>query len=189
MGQLTVELVATYGVMAGCKPEHMPLLLAIIEAFKNPSVDWQGATTTTAATVPVMIISGPILDKLGIGYSSGELGSFMNKTHGDSVNVTAAEMAVKTTGRYCRCIWMPTYQSAWDASHHGTKGVPVLDGGGKVLPDVVKVMISSSTASKGLSRARSRPFCPLQQKVISMNSVLQGKKKIKIHRVAWYLGK
>ena len=77
MGQLTVELVAIYGVMAGCKPEHMPLLLAVVEAFKNPSVDWQGSTTTTAATVPVMVISGPILDKLGIGYSSGELGSFM----------------------------------------------------------------------------------------------------------------
>ena len=77
MGQLTVELVAAYGVMAGCKPEQMPLLLAVVEAFKNPLVDWQGSTTTTAATVPVILISGPILDKLGIGYSSGELGSFM----------------------------------------------------------------------------------------------------------------
>jgi len=77
MGQLTVELVATYGVMAGCKPEHMPLLLAVIEAFKDPQADWQGSTTTTAATVPVILISGPILEKLGIGYSSGELGSFM----------------------------------------------------------------------------------------------------------------
>lgn len=77
MGQLTVELVAAYGVMAGCKPEHMPLLLAVAEAFKDPKVDWQGSTTTTAATVPIILISGPILDKLGIGYSSGELGSFM----------------------------------------------------------------------------------------------------------------
>ena len=77
MGQLTVELVAAYGVMAGAKPEHMPLLLAVVEAFKDPAVDWKGLTTTTAATVPIIVISGPILDKLGIGYSSGELGSFM----------------------------------------------------------------------------------------------------------------
>ena len=67
-------------------------------------------------------------------------GIAMNKTHGDSVNVTAAEMSVKTTGQYCRCIWMPTYQSAWDASHHNTKGIPVLDASGKVLPEVIKIM-------------------------------------------------
>jgi hypothetical protein len=77
MGQLTVELVAAIGVMSGAKPEHMPLLLAVVEAFKDPQVDWQGSSTTTAATVPIILISGPILDKLGVGYSSGELGTFM----------------------------------------------------------------------------------------------------------------
>ena len=67
-------------------------------------------------------------------------GLVMNRTHGDSVNVTAARMTIKTTGAYCRCIWMPTYQSAWDASHHGGKGIPVTDGHRKPLPEVVEVM-------------------------------------------------
>ncbi|MDR3043318.1 MAG: DUF6282 family protein [Desulfovibrio sp.] len=67
-------------------------------------------------------------------------GLAMNRTHGDSVNVTAAKMTLKTTGRYCRCIWMPTYQSAWDASQHGGKGIPVVDGSGKLLPEVIEVM-------------------------------------------------
>jgi hypothetical protein len=66
-------------------------------------------------------------------------GLTMNLTHGDSVNVNAAKMAFKTTGNYCRCIWMPTYQSAWDASQHGGKGIPVTDGG-KVRPEVVEIM-------------------------------------------------
>ena len=74
MGQLTVELVATLGVMAGCKPEHMPLLLAIVKAISNPDYDWRGSTTTTAPTVPVIIINGPILDELGIAFSTGALG-------------------------------------------------------------------------------------------------------------------
>ena len=47
MGQLTVELVATLGVMAGCKPEHMPLMLAMIKAVSHPDYDWRGSTTTT----------------------------------------------------------------------------------------------------------------------------------------------
>ncbi|QEM70269.1 thiol-disulfide oxidoreductase [Geobacter sp. FeAm09] len=74
MGQLTVELVAAYGVMAGCKPEHMPLLLAVVKALSHPDYDWRGSTTTTAPTNPVVIINGPILDKLRIGYSTGVLG-------------------------------------------------------------------------------------------------------------------
>ncbi len=68
-------------------------------------------------------------------------GLVMNRTHGNAVNPEAAEMAFKISGRFCRCIWMPTYQSAWDTSKEGhTGGIPVLDSGGKVLPEVVKVM-------------------------------------------------
>ncbi|MEN6441892.1 MAG: DUF6282 family protein [Syntrophobacter sp.] len=68
-------------------------------------------------------------------------GLAMNRTHGTAVNPEAAEMAFKISGRYCRCIWMPTYQSAWDTSKEGlTGGIPVLDSNGKVLPEVVKVM-------------------------------------------------
>lgn len=74
MGQLTVELVATLGVMAGCKPEHMPLLLAIVEALGTPEADWRGATTTTAAASPLIIVNGPIVQELGLTYSTGVLG-------------------------------------------------------------------------------------------------------------------
>jgi hypothetical protein len=74
MGQLTVELVAALGVMSGCNPEHMPLLLAIVKALSHPDYDWRGSTTTTAPTAPVVIVNGPILDELGIAYSTGVLG-------------------------------------------------------------------------------------------------------------------
>ena len=73
-GILTVEMVAVYGVMAGAKPEHMPLLLATIEAFKHPDVSWRGTTTTTAPTVPIVIISGPIIEKFGLNPSTGTAG-------------------------------------------------------------------------------------------------------------------
>jgi hypothetical protein len=74
MGQLTVELAAALGVMAGCRPEHMPLMLAMIKAISHPHFDWRGGSTTTAPTTPVIVINGPILDELGIGYSTGALG-------------------------------------------------------------------------------------------------------------------
>lgn len=87
-GMLTVELVAALGVMAGAKPEHMPLLIATVEAMAEPDAAWRGPTTTTAATVPVFFISGPIIEKLklnpGTGTAGGEnpvtnaLGYFVN---------------------------------------------------------------------------------------------------------------
>lgn len=76
-GQLTVELVATLGVMAGCKPEHMPLLLTIVKALSNTDYDWRGNTTTTAPTTPLIVINGPIIKELGIAYSTGALSGEM----------------------------------------------------------------------------------------------------------------
>jgi hypothetical protein len=76
-GQLTVELVAALGAMAGCKPEQMPLLLAIVKAISHPDYDWRGNSTTTAPTTPLIVINGPIIQELGISNSTGALGGRM----------------------------------------------------------------------------------------------------------------
>jgi len=79
-GVVTVELVAANGVMAGCKPEHMPLLLAVVEAMKTippAGREWRAATTTTYPTAPLIIVSGPIVKELGIGYGTGVFGPEM----------------------------------------------------------------------------------------------------------------
>lgn len=67
-------------------------------------------------------------------------GIALNKNNGDKVNVQAAKMATQVSGGYCRCIWMPTYQSHYDMKKQGKVGVPVLDSSGKVLPEVIQVM-------------------------------------------------
>ena len=66
----------------------------------------------------------------------------MNRAHGDKVNVYAAEMALKTTGGFCRCIWMPTLAAAYQHKHDKLPGpgIAVLSDTGKVLPEVVRVM-------------------------------------------------
>ena len=69
-GMLTVELVAVLGVMAGAQPEHMPLLLATIDAMKAPEAAWRGTSTTTAPTSPLIVISGPIVEKLKLNDAS-----------------------------------------------------------------------------------------------------------------------
>lgn len=71
MGALTVELVAVHAVMAGCKPEYLPVILAAIEAMSEPIYNWRGATTTTGTVGPMLLINGPIVKELGIAYGQG----------------------------------------------------------------------------------------------------------------------
>lgn len=67
-------------------------------------------------------------------------GIVLNKNNGNIVNVQAAKLATQLTGGYCRCIWMPTYQSSFDQKRKNAVGIPVLDDSGKVLPEVINVM-------------------------------------------------
>ncbi|BAS26217.1 thiol-disulfide oxidoreductase [Limnochorda pilosa] len=72
MGAVTVELVAVHAVMAGCKPDQMPVLLAAVEALVDPS--YRGPTTTTNPTAPLVVVNGPIVDEVGIAYGQGAAG-------------------------------------------------------------------------------------------------------------------
>ncbi len=71
---LTVELAATHAVMAGCKPMHLPVLLASLEALLKPEAGWRGALTTTHPAAPYVVVSGPIRDQIGLGYSTRAAG-------------------------------------------------------------------------------------------------------------------
>lgn len=66
-------------------------------------------------------------------------------------------MATQVTGHYCRCIWMPTYQSAFDQKSKGGVGVPVLDEQGNVLPEVIKVMELCADADIIFATGHSSP--------------------------------
>jgi hypothetical protein len=73
-GQATVEKIAINAVMAGCRPEYMPVLLAAVEAVMDPNVNLRGMATTTSPDVPLLIINGPIAKQLDINSGSNALG-------------------------------------------------------------------------------------------------------------------
>ena len=87
-------------------------------------------------------------------------GSFcMNRVHGDRVNPFAARKAVETSGGLCRCIWMPTLDAAYQYQYEKRKeqGIPVLDGNGQVLPEVIKVMEVCAEADIIFATGHSSP--------------------------------
>ena len=74
MGVATVELVAANAVMAGCKPEHMPVLVAALEALIEPQFNLYGCQATTHCVAPLLIVSGPLAKALNINSGNGMFG-------------------------------------------------------------------------------------------------------------------
>jgi hypothetical protein len=73
-GQATVEKVAANAVMAGCHPEHFPVVLAAVEALLDPAFNMRGVQTTDENVAPLLIVSGPLAGRLGLNAGFGALG-------------------------------------------------------------------------------------------------------------------
>ncbi|MDO8671044.1 MAG: hypothetical protein Q7O66_06390, partial [Dehalococcoidia bacterium] len=70
--EATVWNVAVNGVMAGCRPEYMPILVAIVEAIAEPEFGIEHAGSTPAWE-PLVIVNGPIVKTLDFNYAGGTM--------------------------------------------------------------------------------------------------------------------
>ena len=68
----TVWNVAVNGVMAGCRPEYMPILVALIEAMADPRYGVEHSGNTPGAET-LIILNGPLIKELGFNYEQGAL--------------------------------------------------------------------------------------------------------------------
>ena len=67
--ECTVEKVAINAVLAGCRPEYLPVVLAALEAACTDEFNMHGLLATTMGTGPVIVVNGPI--RKAIGMNSG----------------------------------------------------------------------------------------------------------------------
>jgi hypothetical protein len=70
----TVEKIAINAVMAGCKPEYLPVVLAAVEAVLDESFAMHGVLATTMFAGPVVIVNGPIRRQIGMNSKGNALG-------------------------------------------------------------------------------------------------------------------
>jgi len=68
----TVWKVAVNGVMAGCRPEYLPVLVALVEAIADERFGVQ-QVGSTAGWTPLIILNGPIAKQLGFNSGQGVL--------------------------------------------------------------------------------------------------------------------
>ncbi|CAN5688039.1 hypothetical protein BH20ACT2_BH20ACT2_11270 [soil metagenome] len=93
--EATVEKVAVNAVMAGCRPEHLPIVLAAVEAACTDEFNVHGLLATTYFSGPVVIVNGPRGRAVGMNSGVNALGQ------GNRANLTigrALQLVVRNIG-------------------------------------------------------------------------------------------
>ncbi len=91
----TVEKVAINAVMAGCKPEYLPVVLAAVEAACIDEFNMHGLVATTYFSSPIVVVNGPIATRIGMNSGSNALGQ------GNRANATigrALQLVIRNVG-------------------------------------------------------------------------------------------
>lgn len=90
MADVTIEKIAINSVMAGCKPEYLPVVITVIEAICTNEFNIHGVMATTMGASPVVVVNGPIRERIGMNMKLGALGqgNRANTTIGRAVRLT-----------------------------------------------------------------------------------------------------
>lgn len=129
-GEATPEKIAINAVMAGCRPEYMPILIAAVKALANPDLNLYALQTTTHVVAPLCILNGPIARqiKANAGANAFGQGNQANATIGRAIrffliNIGGAHPGLtdKATfghpGKYTYCIAENEDESPWEPLH------------------------------------------------------------------------
>ncbi len=129
MGIATVEKVAVNAVLAGCGPEHLPIVLAAIRAFAEPEVNGRALQDTSNPAGPLIVVNGPIRKAAGIAVAENCMGvgaranlaigravRFVLRNVGGTTGV-ASKVTQGWPGRFSFCFGENEEESPWDPLH------------------------------------------------------------------------
>jgi hypothetical protein len=87
---LTVEKAAINAVMAGCRPEYFPVVLALIDAIADPAFPLHAANASTGGMALGFVVNGPIRNELNMNCRGNVLGpgNRANSTIGRALRLT-----------------------------------------------------------------------------------------------------
>ncbi|MBU3689810.1 MAG: thiol reductase thioredoxin [Acidimicrobiales bacterium mtb01] len=93
--EVTVEKIAINAVMAGCKPEYLPWVIAGVEAVCNDTFNIHGVLATTMPVGPVIVCNGPGTRAIGMNSGMNVFGQ------GNRANLTigrAVQLVIRNVG-------------------------------------------------------------------------------------------
>ena len=108
--ELSLHALAVNAVMAGCLPDYFPVLVAAFEAMNLPGFNFHGSTASTGGSAPLIIVSGPCVDDIGMNADVNLFGP------GNRANATI--------GRAVRLALRNVFQMIPGISDKSTQGNP-----------------------------------------------------------------
>lgn len=127
---VTAEKVAINAVMAGCRPEYMPVIVAALEAMVDPRWGFHGPATSTGGAGVFILVNGPAARELDINSGEDVFGPGWraNATIGRAVRLvmrnvlgclpgTLDRSTVGHPGKYTYCIAENEAESSWTPLH------------------------------------------------------------------------
>jgi hypothetical protein len=126
----TVEKVAINAVMAGCRPEYLPFVLATVEAACTSEFNMHGLLATTYFSGPVVIANGPRAAAVGMnaGVNAFGQGNRANATIGRALQLVVRNVGggrpgevdratLGNPGKYTFCFAEDEAGSPWEPLH------------------------------------------------------------------------
>jgi len=128
LAECTVEKIAVNAVMAGCKPEYLPVVIAAVEAVLEEPFAMHGVLATTMFVGPVVIVNGPIRRAIGMNAKGNALGQGFraNNTIGRALQLVIRNVGggrpqqvdratLGNPGKLSYCIAEDEEGSCWDS--------------------------------------------------------------------------
>ena len=124
----SVRTVAIHALMAGCKPEYLPVVLGGLELILREEFNMGGVQCTMHGVAPLMIVNGPYAQKIGIHGGNGCFGPGFraNATIGRAIRLMLLNLGGGISGlasatvfsspvRYTACVTENTAASPWES--------------------------------------------------------------------------
>jgi hypothetical protein len=185
---VTVEKVAINAVMAGCKPEYLPVVLAAVEAACTDAFNMHGLLCTTYFSGPVIVVNGPIAAQIGMnsGVNCLGQGNRANATIGRALQLVVRNVgggvpggidraAFGAPGKYTSCFAEDEAGSPWEPLSvergfaRGTSTVSLFSGHG---PSAIVDQISRTPESLARSLAAKLRAVSHPKLVMGMDAML-----------------
>ncbi len=127
---VTADKLAVNAVLAGCRPEYMPVVVAAIRGLCHPDFAYHGPASSTGGSAMVLIVNGPIARTLGINSGNNVFGQGVrpNATIGRAVRLAMMNMmntrpglldraTLGTPGKYSFCFAENEANHPWEPLH------------------------------------------------------------------------
>jgi hypothetical protein len=127
---VVADKVAVNAVLAGCRPEYFPVVVAAVKGLCRPEFAYHGPASSTGGSAIVVIVNGPVAARLGIKSGNNLFGQGVraNATIGRAVRLTMMNVmqtqpglfdraTLGNPGKYSFCFAENEEESPWEPLH------------------------------------------------------------------------